>query len=62
MAEQVLAHDPLVYIRTQALQMIFRLLQGNAEQEQNLLRLGANKLVSWGRQGEFASHGQRFDS
>ena len=25
--------------------MVFRLLQGNAEQEQNLLRLGANKLV-----------------
>jgi hypothetical protein len=34
-----------VYIRTQALQMVFRLLQGNAEQEQNLLRLGVNKLV-----------------
>ena len=28
----------------QALHLLFQLLQGNAEQEQNLLRLGANKL------------------
>ncbi len=27
--------------------MTFKLLAGNAEQEQNLLRLGVNKLVSW---------------
>lgn len=42
---EVLSHDPLPYIRVQALQMVFRLLEGNAEQEQNLLRLGVNKLV-----------------
>lgn len=42
---ETLSHDQLPYIRVQALQMVFRLLEGNAEQEQNLLRLGVNKLV-----------------
>jgi ribosome biogenesis protein MAK21 len=42
----VLSHDTLQYIKTQALHITFRLLSGNAEQEQNLLRLGVNKLVS----------------
>lgn len=42
---ETLSHDQLPYIRIQALQMVFRLLEGNAEQEQNLLRLGVNKLV-----------------
>jgi ribosome biogenesis protein MAK21 len=42
---ETLSHDQLPYIRVQALQMVFKLLEGNAEQEQNLLRLGVNKLV-----------------
>ncbi|WVQ74310.1 hypothetical protein IAR50_003908 [Cryptococcus sp. DSM 104548] len=41
---EVLSHDTLPFVRTQALHIIFRLLAGNAEQEQNLLRLGVNKL------------------
>ncbi|OCF43874.1 ribosome biogenesis protein MAK21 [Kwoniella heveanensis CBS 569] len=41
---EVLSHDTLPFVRTQALHIIFRLLSGNAEQEQNLLRLGVNKL------------------
>ncbi|ORX37639.1 CBF/Mak21 family-domain-containing protein [Kockovaella imperatae] len=43
-ASLMLSHDTLPYIRTQALHIIFQLLAGNAEQEQNLLRLGVNKL------------------
>jgi hypothetical protein len=43
---QVLSHDTLPYVRVQGLHVIFQLLAGNAEQEQNLLRLGINKLVS----------------
>lgn len=42
---QALTHDTLPFVRTQALNMTFQLLSGNAEQEQNLLRLGVNKLV-----------------
>ncbi len=38
-------HDTLPFVRTQALTITFKLLAGNAEQEQNLLRLGVNKLV-----------------
>ncbi|WVF68528.1 hypothetical protein IAT40_003296 [Kwoniella sp. CBS 6097] len=41
---EVLSHDTLPFVRTQALHIVFRLLSGNAEQEQNLLRLGVNKL------------------
>ncbi|KAK4686047.1 ribosome biogenesis protein MAK21, partial [Tremellales sp. Uapishka_1] len=41
---EVLSHDTLPFVRTQALNIVFKLLQGNAEQEQNLLRLGVNKL------------------
>nr|XP_019043464.1 ribosome biogenesis protein MAK21 [Kwoniella bestiolae CBS 10118]OCF22394.1 ribosome biogenesis protein MAK21 [Kwoniella bestiolae CBS 10118] len=41
---EVLSHDTLPFVRTQALHIISRLLAGNAEQEQNLLRLGVNKL------------------
>ncbi|KAK1923668.1 putative ribosome biogenesis protein [Papiliotrema laurentii] len=41
---EVLLHDTLPFIKTQALHITFRLLSGNAEQEQNLLRLGVNKL------------------
>lgn len=44
--DQVLSHDTLPYVRVQGLHVIFQLLAGNAEQEQNLLRLGINKLVS----------------
>jgi len=43
---QTLSHDTLPYVRIQALHVAFQLLRGNAEQEQNLLRLGVNKLVS----------------
>jgi ribosome biogenesis protein MAK21 len=39
-----LSHDTLPFVRTQALHIVFRLLSGNAEQEQNLLRLGVNKI------------------
>ncbi|RXK37999.1 ribosome biogenesis protein MAK21 [Tremella mesenterica] len=41
---EVSSHDTLSFVRMQALHIIFQLLQGNAEQEQNLLRLGVNKL------------------
>lgn len=41
---EALTHDTLPYIRTKAMDIVFRLLAGNAEQEQNLLRLGVNKL------------------
>ncbi|ORY34646.1 CBF/Mak21 family-domain-containing protein [Naematelia encephala] len=41
---EVLSHDTLPFVRTQVLHIIFQLLSGNAEQEQNLLRLGVNKL------------------
>ena len=46
LTKQVLSHDTLPYVRVQGLHAIFQLLAGNAEQEQNLLRLGINKLVS----------------
>ena len=38
--------DPLVYVRMQTLSLIFTLLRDKSEQEQNLLRLLVNKLVS----------------
>ncbi|EIW71398.1 hypothetical protein TREMEDRAFT_67745 [Tremella mesenterica DSM 1558] len=41
---EVSSHVTLPFVRMQALHIIFQLLQGNAEQEQNLLRLGVNKL------------------
>lgn len=41
---ETLSHDTLPYVRSKALDITFHLLQGNAEQEQNLLRLGVNKL------------------
>ncbi|WWD20366.1 hypothetical protein CI109_104842 [Kwoniella shandongensis] len=41
---ETLSHDTLPFVRTQSLHLIFQLLAGNAEQEQNLLRLGVNKL------------------
>jgi ribosome biogenesis protein MAK21 len=41
---EVLSHDTLPYVRMKALDATFSLLAGNAEQEQNLLRLGVNKL------------------
>ncbi|WWC92883.1 uncharacterized protein L201_007845 [Kwoniella dendrophila CBS 6074] len=41
---EVLSHDTLPFVRTQGLHIVFKLLSGNAEQEQNLLRLGVNKL------------------
>ncbi|KAK8849739.1 hypothetical protein IAR55_005074 [Kwoniella newhampshirensis] len=41
---ETLTHDTLPFVRTQSLHLVFRLLSGNAEQEQNLLRLGVNKL------------------
>lgn len=47
-ALQSYLHDTLPFVRTQALMITFKLLAGNAEQEQNLLRLGVNKLVSSG--------------
>lgn len=40
----MLSHDTLSYVRIKALDVVFKLLAGNAEQEQNLLRLGVNKL------------------
>ena len=43
--DETLSHDTLPFVRTQALHIAFQLLSGNAEQEQNLLRLGVNKLV-----------------
>ena len=39
-----LSHDTLPFVKTQTLHIVFQLLSGNAEQEQNLLRLGVNKL------------------
>jgi ribosome biogenesis protein MAK21 len=39
-------HDTVAFVKLQALAIVFKLLAGNAEQEQNLLRLGVNKLVS----------------
>ena len=45
LSPQVLSHDTLPFIRTQTLHIIFQLLSRNAEQEQNLMRLGVNKLV-----------------
>lgn len=38
-------HDTVSFVKLQALAIVFKLLAGNAEQEQNLLRLGVNKLV-----------------
>ena len=42
---QTLSLDPLLYVRTQTITLIFTLLRDNPEQEQNLLRLLVNKLV-----------------
>lgn len=41
---EALTHDQLPYVRMKSLDVVFQLLSGNAEQEQNLLRLGVNKL------------------
>ncbi|KAJ7118810.1 CBF/Mak21 family-domain-containing protein [Mycena epipterygia] len=41
---ETLSLDPLTYVRTQALTLIFTLLRDKPEQEQNLLRLLVNKL------------------
>ncbi|KAG5650340.1 hypothetical protein H0H81_012561, partial [Sphagnurus paluster] len=41
---EALSLDPLPYVRTQALTLIFGLLRDKPEQEQNLLRLLVNKL------------------
>ncbi|KAF9466712.1 CBF/Mak21 family-domain-containing protein [Collybia nuda] len=41
---ETLSLDPLPYVRTQALTLIFTLLRDKPEQEQNLLRLLVNKL------------------
>ncbi|KAJ7261265.1 CBF/Mak21 family-domain-containing protein [Mycena haematopus] len=41
---EALSLDPLPYVRTQALTLIFTLLRDKPEQEQNLLRLLVNKL------------------
>ena len=38
-------HDPLSYVRTQTISLVFTLLRDKPEQEQNLLRLLVNKLV-----------------
>lgn len=43
---QAQSHDPLEFVRKQAIIQIFRLLRDKPEQEQNLLRLLVNKLVS----------------
>lgn len=43
---QTLSLDPLPYVRMQTMSLIFALLRDKAEQEQNLLRLLVNKLVS----------------
>jgi ribosome biogenesis protein MAK21 len=45
---EVYLADTLPYVKTQAMAVTMKLLAGNAEQEQNLLRLGVNKLVSVG--------------
>lgn len=42
---KTLSQDLLPYVRTQAMSLIFQLLDGKPEQEQNLLRLLVNKLV-----------------
>ena len=44
LTKKALSHDTLTFIKTQALHITFRLLSGHPEQEQNLLRLGVNKL------------------
>ncbi|EKM74690.1 hypothetical protein AGABI1DRAFT_65411 [Agaricus bisporus var. burnettii JB137-S8] len=41
---ETLSLDPLPYVRTQAVSLIFTLLKAKPEQEQNLLRLLVNKL------------------
>ncbi|GHJ86839.1 hypothetical protein NliqN6_3241 [Naganishia liquefaciens] len=41
---EVYLADTLSYVKTQAMAVTMKLLAGNAEQEQNLLRLGVNKL------------------
>ncbi|KAF8634313.1 hypothetical protein AX15_000974, partial [Amanita polypyramis BW_CC] len=41
---EILSLDPLSYIRTQVISLIFTLLRDKPEQEQNLLRLLVNKL------------------
>ncbi|KAF5348324.1 hypothetical protein D9756_010452 [Leucocoprinus leucothites] len=41
---ETLSLDPLPYVRTQAISLIFTLLKDKPEQEQNLLRLLVNKL------------------
>ncbi|KAJ9098475.1 hypothetical protein QFC19_006342 [Naganishia cerealis] len=41
---EVYLADTLPYVKTQAMAVTMKLLAGNAEQEQNLLRLGVNKL------------------
>ena len=43
---ETLSLDLLPYVRMQAMSLIFQLLDAKAEQEQNLLRLLVNKLVS----------------
>ncbi len=42
---QTLSMDLLPYVRTQAMNLIFQLLDSKPEQEQNLLRVLVNKLV-----------------
>lgn len=42
-----MTHDTLPFIRTQTIRIIFQLLKDSPEQEQNLLRLLVNKLVSF---------------
>lgn len=42
---QNLLHDPLPYVRTQTISLVFTALRDKPEQEQNLLRLLVNKLV-----------------
>ncbi|KAF8152290.1 CBF/Mak21 family-domain-containing protein [Crassisporium funariophilum] len=41
---ETLSLDPLLYVRTQTITLIFTLLRDKSEQEQNLLRLLVNKL------------------
>lgn len=43
---QTLSKDTLPFVRTQTLSIVFQLLKEKPEQEQNLLRLLVNKLVS----------------
>lgn len=42
---QSFTHDTLIFVRQQAVMLIFQLLKEKPEQEQNLLRLLINKLV-----------------